>query len=154
MLDWAPGGEKLWLIAREHGTSDANPVDENRLALLHSLGVHPSDILSAERVIIVEGPSDEDILGVWFPDLLRNPRIAVLQGEGGDNARHASRFAEWLAGTDRLGLGKVLYIRDRDELAPSIVEKLAKSPTVHILARRELENYLLNIEALASAFAQ
>jgi hypothetical protein len=106
MLDWAPGGEKLWLIAREHGTSDANPVDENRLALLHSLGVHPSDILSAERVIIVEGPSDEDILGVWFPDLLRNPRIAVLQGEGGDNARHASRFAEWLAGTGWLGLGK------------------------------------------------
>jgi predicted ATPase len=154
MLDWAPGGEKLWLVARRHGSSGVNPVGEDRLTLLHSLGVHPSDILSAERVIIVEGPSDEEILSVWFPDLLRNPRVAVLHGEGGDNARHAARFADWLSGTERLGLRQVLYIRDRDELAPSILEKLSNSPTVHVLARRELENYLLNAQALASVFAR
>ena len=150
MLDWAPGGDRLWLVTREHGSSAASPVGEDRLALLHSLGVRPSDIMSAERVIIVEGPSDEDILGVWFPDLLRNPRVAILQGEGGDNARHANRFAEWLAGTDRLGLRRVLYIRDRDELAPSVIKKLLDSPTVYVLARRELENYLLDPETLAA----
>lgn len=153
MIDWAPGGEGLWLVTREHGSSQVDSVGEDRLAILHSLGVHPSDILSAERVIIVEGPSDEDILGIWFPDLLLNPRVAVLQGEGGDNARYAARLADWLTETDRLGLRQVLYIRDRDELAPAVVRKLLASPTVHVLARRELENYLLDAEALASMFA-
>jgi len=150
MLDWAPGGDGLWLVTREHDSSDVSPVGEDHLAVLHSLGVRPSDVLSAERVIIVEGPTDEDILRVWFPDLLRNPRVAVLQGEGGDNARHAARLAEWLAGTDRLGLRQVLYIRDRDELAPSVIKKLLNSPTVHVLARRELENYLLHSATLAA----
>ena len=152
MLDWAPGGDGLRLVTREHDSSDVNPVGEDRLAVLHSLGVHPSDILSADRVIIVEGASDEDVLRVWFPEMLRNPRVAVLQGQGGDNARHAARLADWLAGTDRLGLRQVLYIRDRDELSPRVIRKLRDSQTVHVLARRELENYLLDVVTLATVF--
>jgi len=150
MLDWTPGGERLWLITRLGGVSEVTSIGEDRLALLHSLGVRPSDIMSAERVIIVEGPTDEDILGTWFPDLLRNPRVAILHGGGGDSARHASKLAEWLTSAERLGLRQVMYIRDRDELAPEVIKGLLDSPTVHILERREIENYLLAPEALAA----
>jgi hypothetical protein len=90
------------------------------------------------------------VLAIWFPEVLRSPRLAVLNGEGGDNARHADRLAEWLAGTDRAGLKRVLYLRDRDELSAGALEKLSRSPTVHILARRELENYLLDPGAIAT----
>jgi len=107
-------------------------------------------VLSAEQVLIVEGPADEDVLAAWFPDLLRNPRVTVVQGGGGDNARYAELLAAWLAAADRLGTRRVLYVRDRDELPVSLLDRLVASPVVHVLERRELENYLLDADALTT----
>ena len=67
---------------------------------------------------MVEGPSDEGVLSIWFPEVLRDPRVAVLHGNGGHNARHADQLAAWLAGTDRVGLRRVLYLRDRTTCRP------------------------------------
>jgi len=150
MLNWSPGGDRLWHVTRDGDGSHVALVDADPLPLLSSLGVQLSDVLSADRVLVLEGPSDQDVLTIWFPEVLRSPRVAVLSGQGGDNARHAGRLAEWLAGTDRVGLRRVLYLRDRDELPAGALEKLSRSPTVHILARRELENYLLDPAALAT----
>jgi hypothetical protein len=130
--------------------SRVEPVGDDPSALLASLGVRLSDVLSAERVLVVEGPSDEDVLEVWFPGVMRNPNVAVLSGGGGDNARYADRFADWLAGVDRIGLRRVLYLRDRDELSASALKRLEDSKTVNVLARRELENYLLDAPAVAA----
>ncbi|MDL4817734.1 AAA family ATPase [Actinomadura opuntiae] len=150
MLDWSPGDGRLWLVTREKGVSNVATVGNDPLAALNSLGVRPSDILSANRVLVLEGPSDEEVFAAWFPHLIRDPRVAVLFGEGGDNARHGDRFAKWLVSGERLGLQRALYIRDRDELSREALEKLEKSSTVFILSRRELENYLLDPEAIAS----
>lgn len=151
MLDWSPAGDRLWLVTRDEETSRVTPVSADPLPLLDALGVRLSDVLSADRVLVVEGTSDKDILQVWFPEVLRNPRVAVLPGRGGDNARHADQFAEWLVGTDRVGLRRVLYLRDRDELAPEVLARLSQSPSVHVLQQREIENYLLNPDAIAEA---
>ncbi len=153
MLDWSPGGDRLWHVTREQGTSRVAQVDADPLPLLNSLGVRLSDVLSADRVLVLEGPSDQDVLAVWLPKVLRNPRVAVLDGEGGDNAQHADRLAAWLAGTDRAGLKRVLDLRDRDELSPQMLERLSKSDAVHVLSRRELENYLLDPGAIAAVIA-
>ncbi len=150
MLDWSPGGDQLWHVTRAQGVSTVGPVRDDPSALLSSLGVRLSDVLTADRVLVVEGPSDEDVLEAWFPDVLRNPNVAVLHGGGGDNARFADRFAEWLTGVDRIGLRRVLYLRDRDELSPFALKKLQDSGTVAVLARRELENYLLDPAAVAA----
>lgn len=99
------------------------------------------------------GPSDKDVLSAWFPELLLNPRIGILHGRGGDNARHADQLAAWLAGADRLGLRRVLYLCDRDELSDDVLPRLMASSTVHVLERRELENYLLEPEAVAETLA-
>lgn len=150
MLDWSPGGDRLWHVTRAHGVSEIEAVGDDRSSLLNSLGVRLSDVLSADRVLVLEGPSDEDLLTAWFPDVLRNPNVAVLHGDGGDNARHADRFAEWLAGVDTIGIRRVLYLRDRDELSPPVLKKLESTKTVKILQRRELENYLLEPAAVAT----
>jgi energy-coupling factor transporter ATP-binding protein EcfA2 len=150
MLDWSPAGDRLWLVSREQGASNVEQVSADPLPLLDALGVRLSDVLSADRVLVVEGTSDEDVLQVWFPHVLRNPRVAVLHGRGGQNARHADQLAEWLAGTDRVGLRQVLYLRDRDELAPEVLERLTQSRSIHVLRRREIENYLLDPDAIAA----
>lgn len=150
MLDWSPAGDRLWLVTREQGASRVQPVSADPLPLLDALGVRLSDVLSADRVLVVEGASDEDVLQVWFPEVLRNPRVAVLRGRGGENARHADQLAEWLADADRAGLRRVLYLRDHDELAPEVLARLSRSPSVHVLHRREIENYLLDPDAIAS----
>ena len=46
---------------------------------------------------------------------------------------------------------RVLYLRDRDELAPAVLARLSQSPSVYILQRREIENYLLDPGAIAEA---
>lgn len=149
LLDWSPAGDRLWHVTRAEGVSTVAPVRDDPSALLSSLGVRLSDVLSATRVLVLEGPSDEDILGAWFPEILRSPAVAVLRGRGGDNARHADQLAEWLAGVDKIGLRRVLYLRDRDELSPSALKALRDSTTVAVLRRRELENYLLDAAAVA-----
>jgi len=152
ILDWSPGGERLWHVTRTPGVSKVEQVRDDPSALLNSLGVRLSDVLSADRVLVLEGPSDEEVLGVWFPEVLRNPNVALVRGGGGDNARHADRLAEWLASVDRIGLRRVLYLCDRDELSPSVLKKLEDSKTVGVLGRRELENYLLDPAAVAAVF--
>jgi hypothetical protein len=153
MLDWSPGGDRLWLVTRGNEASCIDPVSEDPLPVLKSLGVRLSDVLSADRILVVEGPSDEEVLAEWFPALLRNPRVAVIHGDGGDSAVHADRLASWLADTDRAGMRSVLYLRDRDELSAPVLDKLTASPTVYVLKRRELENYLLESSALAAVLA-
>ncbi|MCE0446947.1 AAA family ATPase [Streptomyces tricolor] len=154
MLDWTPGGNQLWQVTRAKGVSQLATVDEAPLDLMRSLGVRLSDVLSADRILVVEGPSDVDVLSAWFPEVIRNPRVSVIAGGGGDNARLADLFASWLAETDRIGVRRVLYLRDRDELAPEALDRLSRSESVYILGCREIENYLLQPEELASALSR
>jgi len=149
MVDWSPGGDRLWLVTRTKGVSHVALVDSEPLDLLRALGVRLSDVLSAERILIVEGASDEDVLSAWFPDLLRDPRLAVIAGGGGDDARHAELLTAWLDQADQLQR-RVLYVRDRDELPASTLDKLTSSRVVHVLNRRELENYLLDPHAVTA----
>lgn len=44
---------------------------------------------------------------------------------------------------------RVLFLRDRDELSNESAARLVASGRVHLLAQRELENYLLDPEAIA-----
>ncbi len=141
MLNWSPGGDRLWHVTRDGDSLHVALVDADPLPLLGSLGVRLGDIRSADRVLVLAGQSDQDVLGIWFPEVLRSPRVAVM-------------VAEWLGGTDRAGLRRVLYVRDRDELSAHALARLSESPTVRILAKRELENYLLDPAAIASALGK
>jgi hypothetical protein len=100
MLDWSPAGDRLWLVTRERGASHVEQVSADPLPLLDALGVRLSDVLSADRVLVVEGTSDQ-VLQVWFPHVLRNPRVAVLQRRGArTHAMPTSSLSGWPARTE------------------------------------------------------
>lgn len=118
------------------------------------MGVRLSDVLSADRLLLIEGPSDQAVLAVWFSDHLKNPRLAVIPASGGDNARYAHHLQAWLSRADRLGDRRVLYLRDRDELPEQELERLEKTGVVKVALGRELENYLLDEAAIAAVIQQ
>ncbi|WP_181361357.1 AAA family ATPase [Streptomyces sp. A244] len=151
-LDWA--SSNVIEVRRENGASEARPVSSNREEVLRALGVRLSDAMSAERLLVVEGKSDELILQKWFPRLISDPAVAIIRGEGGDSARHVDILAKWLEQADRVGLRKILYIRDRDELPRRLLKKLEGQESAFLLPCREIENLLLDFAVLPSHLAK
>ena len=155
MMDWsAPSSGRLFHVRRVNGRSRITRVRENFRQLLDDLDVRLSDVMSAETILIVEGSSDRDILGGFFPQLLQDPRIAVIPGGGADQARLAHIFDDWLSQADKLGNRQIRFLRDRDELTPELLSSLEKQRLVIVLPCREIENYLLNATAIRSAMAR
>ncbi|MEV8547540.1 AAA family ATPase [Streptomyces sp. NPDC051572] len=151
LLDWHSPTTSVLAVSRKDGESVVTPVTTERTTLLQELGVRLSDVLSAERILIVEGPTDKEILDKWFPSVLNNPRLVIIRGDGGYNARHAKLFAAWLDKADGdLGQRRVLYVRDRDELSADFLSTLEASENVYVLPCRELENLMLNDEAITT----
>ncbi len=150
MLDWSSPATTVMTVSRKRGVSEATIVTTERASVLRELGMRMSDVLSAERILVLEGPSDRDILEVWFHDVLRSPRVVVLPGGGGYDARHAELLAKWLEAADELGQRRVLYVRDRDELSGAFLEKLEESPNTYLLPGREIENLLLDYDAIST----
>lgn len=148
LLDWHSPTTSVLAVSRTDGNSVVTPVTTERATLLQELGVRLSDVLSAERILIVEGPTDKEILDTWFPSVLNDPRLVIIRGGGGYNARHASLFAAWLDEADGLGQRRVLYVRDRDELSADFLSKLQESENVFVLPCRELENLMLDDGAI------
>ncbi|GAA4232533.1 hypothetical protein GCM10022254_32660 [Actinomadura meridiana] len=149
MLDWSGSGARVFSVSRSGYRSTISEVTTERVSLLKDLGVRLSDVLSADRILIVEGPSEQAVLDIWFPDVVRSPRVALISGEGGDNARHTGMLQSWLNLADQLEQRKLLYVRDRDELPKRLLEKLEEATSVCVLPVRELENLLLNFDAIA-----
>ncbi|MFD5010125.1 AAA family ATPase [Streptomyces chartreusis] len=150
-LDWS--SSNILAVGRDSEGARVNVVSTNRAEVLHALGVRLSDALSAERLLILEGKSDELIMQQWFPELIGDPAVAVIRGEGGDSARHVDILAKWLEQADRIGLRKILYVRDRDELPQRLLEKLEGKESAFLLPCREIENLLLDFDALAAYLA-
>jgi hypothetical protein len=144
----------VFIVERSQGISTVRPLASEPSEALAALGVRLSDVLSADRLLIVEGDPDREILTAWFPVLMADPRMEVVLGHGGDLARFAEVFSTWLREVDRLDGRRVLYLRDRDEVPSSVLSRLEAASEVHVLRRRELENYLLEPEAIAEALVR
>lgn len=152
-LDSPGRADKVFSVKRIAGESTILPAESAIAAVFKDLGVRLSDVLSADRVLLVEGPSDQEILGVWFPQLLNDPHLTIIDGQGGENARMADVLSSWLRAADRLSERRVLYVRDRDELPSQLLQRLLASDSTFVLSRREIENYLLDSRALAAVLA-
>jgi predicted ATPase len=146
MLDWTRP-DKILHVTRMEGSSHVESAENDPMAVLTGLGVRLSDVLSAERLLLVEGPSDKEVLEAWFPTELRDPTLAIIPSMGGDNARYAPVLQRWLAEADKIQR-RVLFLRDKDELPHDLLEKMRASNVIHVLEARELENYLLNEDAI------
>jgi predicted ATPase len=152
-LDGGGSRSAIHLLSRSAGASEIRPANPELIDVLEALGARPSDVLSADRLLLVEGTSDRDVLTAWWPELVENQRVAVIIGEGGRNARFADLLDQWIAKADRLGR-RILYIRDRDELTNESARRYSEQNNVYLLQRREMENYLLEADALVDYFAR
>jgi len=153
-LDRAPLASTVFLVERAQGVSTVRPLTNEPSEALTALGVRLSDVLSADRLLIVEGDPDREILTAWFPALMADPRMEVVLGHGSDLARFADVFSSWLHEVDRLEGRRMLYLRDRDEVPSAVLSQLEAASQVHVWRRRELENYLLEPEAITKALLQ
>jgi predicted ATPase len=144
LLDGRPTGSGETLIVRRRsGRSEIVHAGDDMGEALGELGVRLSDVLSAERILLVEGESDAEILRVWFPNLLSTRRTAIVAMGGGDRAYHLDSLGSVLAKADALGR-ELLFVRDRDELQSRRLAALEGDDRIAVLGRRELENYFLD----------
>lgn len=151
-LDRAAGQVPTWLVDRAEGVSTVRRSRPHLPDVLAAVGVRLSDVITADRVLVVEGDPDADVLRWWYGDLLDSRRVRVVPGRrGGDPAFHIETFAEWLetwVGQENPDFAPLLFIRDRDELEDGTIRRLEDTGAVAVLPRRELENYLLEPGAI------
>src|SRR5262245_4480847 len=132
--------------------------------LLGDIGARNSDVLLSDAVLFVEGSSDEGALRAWGEVLgqpLDGHNVTVLHLVGGQYAeQRGPPRADVLKGISEVAPVPHLFLFDRDERDQRELDRLVNllEGRCHVLARRELENYLLAprplLEALRSKSPQ
>lgn len=116
--------------------------------ILHDIGARKSDVLLSDAVLFVEGPSDAQVWEAWSNRLgrpLAEHNVTILSTGGGETAQGPRIRSEALEGlSDHAPVGHVIVL-DRDERPAHEIARLQErlGRRVHVLERRELENYLL-----------
>lgn len=119
------------------------------------LGIRLSSIFMYDRLVFVEGITDELILRAFAESLSYNISRANVGFVGMGSARNFTHYAT-NATLSLLSKRNVesIFVLDRDERTEDGIAKLAsrlgKEAHLHVLERREIENYLLNEEAIAA----
>ncbi len=147
---------RTYTVRREGPTtrvsSATNPAD---LAEgLAELGSRPSDVLFADAVLFLEGPTDGPVFTAWAKTLghdLERGNVKILTTGGGEMAgRDAPIRSEVIEGLASGLRVPHLFVIDRDHRPQAEVDKLEArlGERLHVLERRELENYLLDPQAI------
>lgn len=138
----------LHVVTKTNEGTKINKVEEleDFSLALNELGSKNSDVLLADFVLFVEGPTDEKIFKTWAKTLgvdFNSKNIFCVTIGG-------SRNFDYYANSDvlqRISLKSPvphLFIIDRDEKSDDTIQKIKKNvKELHILERREIENYLL-----------
>jgi hypothetical protein len=153
--------KSLYQVTLSQGSTSISKVEgQGELGtVLEDIGARNSDVLLSDAVLFVEGDSDRDTLVTWADTLdlgLAKRNIQVLPMEGGEHvARGARPRADVLEGISHAAPVPHMFVVDRDERPERDVEKLQNSlgDSLHVLQRRELENYLLIPRAIRDAIA-
>jgi Predicted ATP-dependent endonuclease of the OLD family len=145
----------VYLVSRTGSTQiQVLDADNAEAQLPRELGLRMSSLFLYDRVVFVEGRTDEGVIREWASILDINFGRAnvgfVLMGG-------ARNFAYYAAEQTLSFLAKrqvrSWFLLDRDDRADAEIKKLITSAsgpaTVRVLQKREIENYLLSLPALA-----
>lgn len=149
--------KNVYLVSKQESTKTAIQMidlDEAETEIPRELGLRLSSLFMFDRLVFVEGPSDESIIREWAAMLdinLSQSNVGFVPMRGARN------FAYFAAEATLAFLSKrqvaMWFIVDRDERDDSDVAKLhqltGSKASVRVLERREIENYLLCPRALA-----
>jgi putative ATP-dependent endonuclease of the OLD family len=157
-----PSPRSVYRVALSEGRTVVTYAgDTEGLALaLEEIDARNSDVLLSDAVLFVEGPTDRDVFQSWSRTLnlsFDETNTTILPTGGGAHAvRNAAPRSEVLIGiSQRVGIPH-LFVLDRDERPHEEVESLERQlgERVHLLARREIENYLLEPNAILAAIRE
>lgn len=154
----ASARQNVYLVSRGNtGCSEVQKVasEGDLLKVSEEVGLRPSTVLMFDRLVFVEGPSDEEVLSELSRKLnldMAAASTAFVQMGG------ASRFAHYAAEAtlDLLSRRqiKMWFVIDKDEREDTdvtrLLEKLGNRAELTFLGRREIENYLLFPDAIQS----
>jgi hypothetical protein len=116
--------------------------------VLDDLGYRNSDLLFSDAVLFVEGPSDRDVITVLAATLglnLLELNIAILPIGGASNSAQMPARSDVLKKISAESPVPHVFLMDRDERSKSDIDRLKSEvgEQLHVLHRREIENYLL-----------
>jgi energy-coupling factor transporter ATP-binding protein EcfA2 len=160
-----PNIDQLLMVEKSDFASSIRTIDRSNLAEVRSafrhLGISMTDVLGADRIVWVEGATEELV----FPDLLRRAgvdvdssvRFAGVASTGDFSKRGSSRkavidlYTKATAAVAPLVQGSS-FLLDRETLSDDAVEQIARQTDnrLTLLRRRCLECYVLNLEAIAT----
>lgn len=113
---------------------------------LGELGSRNSDLLLADFVLFVEGPSDEKIFRTWAKTLgvdFDSRNIFCITIDGSRNFYYYANTNVLQRISQKSPIPHLLII-DKDEKSDITIQKVQKQvKDVHLLEQREIENYLL-----------
>ena len=154
--------QNIYLVSRnELGRTAIEQLDagDGALKVPAELGLRLSTVFMYDRLLFVEGPSDEAVLRELARTLgidLSKANIGFVQMGGVRNFAHFAAEAT-IALLSRRRI-RLWFLSDRDERddseVKSMVERLGQGATLKVLNRRELENYLLDPEAVSHFLAE
>ncbi|WP_369357206.1 AAA family ATPase [Streptomyces sp. cg2] len=132
-------------------------VSEAEEAIPQELGIRLSSLFMYDRLVFVEGPSDEQLLRIFAETL----GVSFGQASVGFVTTGGARnFTHYATASTLAFLGKrnvrTVFLLDRDERNSHDLEKLRARidgiSELVVLDRRELENYLVDASVLARFF--
>ena len=145
----------VYLITKDESTHvQLLSVDDAEEAIPQELGIRLSSLFMYDRLVFVEGPSDEQMLRSFASTLgvnLSQAGVGFVTTGGARNFTHYAN-ASTLAFLSKRRV-RLYFIIDRDERDLLEIEDLRKKLNdlgeLKVLERRELENYLIVPRALA-----
>jgi len=122
--------------------------DQAADVLPEELGLRPSSLFMYEKLVFVEGPSDEDVIREWATTIqcnLSRANVGFIVLGGSRNIKHfaARKTTEFL---QRRGV-ELWFVLDRDERSdanlPELQRQFGEGCRLRILPVREIENFLV-----------
>ncbi|MEH2202441.1 ATP-dependent nuclease [Nostoc sp.] len=141
--------KNVYLISKPSSTQIRQlDIEEAEAEIPQELGIRLSSLFMFDRLIFVEGQSDEDILREWASTLginLSQANVGFIHMGGARNFAHFATEGTLSFLTKRQI--QMWFLIDRDEKEDYEVSNLQKilgqKATVKVLQRREIENYLI-----------
>ena len=144
----------VYLASRDNSTNiQMINVEEAEQSIPRELGIRLSSLFMFDRLVFVEGPTDEDVIREWASICGINLAQASVGFVPMGGVRNLAHFATE-ATINFLGKRRVsvFFMLDRDEREEAEVKRLAtqlgKKAELIVLKKRELENYLLCPKAI------
>ena len=154
--------QNIYLVTKDVGgntTCEGIGEEDASVRVPSELGLRLSTVFMFDRLVFVEGPSDEAVLREMAQKLdvdLAGSNVGFVQMGGARNFTHfAAEGTLDLLSRRRISMRFVLDRdeRDDDEIA-AMLQKLGQRAQLTLLGCRELENYLLVPSAIAAFIAE